>query len=176
MRTGKLMLAILMILGLAVAANAMDKDEALHGPTGYVPEQTSPLLITGADCTDPIVISSLPANLTGQTNCGMSNTYAATCLGNYDGGEDVMYKLILTAETTVDIALTTTTTWTGMLLDDSCPPDPTTCIAINTGSAGTGRDVRPRLCYTPGGPFTGAGCVFVGAGLNGCWWNAPRRR
>lgn len=136
MRTGKLMLAILMILGLAVAANAMDKDEALHGPTGYVPEQTSPLLITGADCTDPIVISSLPANLTGQTNCGMGNTYAATCLGNYDGGEDVMFRLDLAAETTIDILMSTTATWTGILLDDSCPPDPTTCIAINTGSAG----------------------------------------
>jgi hypothetical protein len=136
MRTGKLMLAILMILGLAVAANAMDKDEALHGPTGYVPEQTSPLLITGADCTDPIVISSLPANLTGQTNCGMGNTYSATCLGSYDGGEDVMYRLDLAVETTIDIALTTTSTWTGMLLDDSCPPDAATCIAIATGSGG----------------------------------------
>jgi hypothetical protein len=46
-------------------------------------------------------------------------------------------------------------------------------LRLNTGSAATGRDVRPRLSYTPGGPFTGAGCVFVGAGLNGLWWNAP---
>jgi len=136
MRTGKLTLAILMILGLAVAANAMDKDEALHGPTVYVPESTSPLLITGGDCTDPIVISSLPANLTGQTNCGMGNTYSATCLGNYDGGEDVMYRLDLAAETTVDIALTTTSTWTGILLDDNCPPDASGCIAYATGSGG----------------------------------------
>jgi hypothetical protein len=46
-------------------------------------------------------------------------------------------------------------------------------LRINDGSAGTGSAIRPRLCYTPGGPFTGAGCVFVGSGLNGCWWNAP---
>ncbi len=46
-------------------------------------------------------------------------------------------------------------------------------LRINEGSAGTGSEVRPKLCYSAGGPFTGAGCVFVGAGLNGCWWNAP---
>jgi len=46
-------------------------------------------------------------------------------------------------------------------------------LRINEGSAGTGSDIRPKLCYTPGGPFSGAGCVFVGAGLSGCWWNAP---
>ncbi|MBM3330573.1 hypothetical protein FJY68_01820 [candidate division WOR-3 bacterium] len=46
-------------------------------------------------------------------------------------------------------------------------------LRINEGSAGTGSEIKPKLCYTPGGPFPGAGCVFVGAGLNGCWWNAP---
>ncbi|MDO9171535.1 MAG: hypothetical protein Q7W29_06860, partial [bacterium] len=136
MRTGKLMLAILMILGLAVAASAMDKDEALHGPTAYVPETVGPALVVGQDCTQPIVISSLPANLTGQTNCGMGNTYSATCLGSYDGGEDVMYRLDLAVETTVDIVLTTTSTWTGMLLDNNCPPDASGCIAYVGSSTG----------------------------------------
>lgn len=136
MKTGNLMLAILMILGLAVAASAMDKDEALHGPTAYVPESIGPALVVGQDCTQPIVISSLPANLTGQTNCGMGNTYSATCLGSYDGGEDVMYRLDLTAETTIDIVLTTTSTWTGMLLDDNCPPDASGCIAYVGSSTG----------------------------------------
>ncbi|MFO7649993.1 MAG: FlgD immunoglobulin-like domain containing protein [bacterium] len=46
-------------------------------------------------------------------------------------------------------------------------------LRINEGSAGTGSETRPKLSYTPGGPFTGAGCVFAGAGLNGTWWNAP---
>jgi hypothetical protein len=46
-------------------------------------------------------------------------------------------------------------------------------LRINEGNAGTGSEIRPKLCYAPGGPFSGAGCVFVGAGLNGCWWNAP---
>jgi len=46
-------------------------------------------------------------------------------------------------------------------------------LRINQGSAGTGSEVRPKLCYTPGGPFSGAGAVFTGAGLNSCWWNGP---
>lgn len=37
---------------------------------------------------------------------------------------------------------------------------------VNANSAGTGRLTRPLLVYTPGGPGTGAGCVFVGAGYN----------
>jgi len=44
---------------------------------------------------------------------------------------------------------------------------------LNQGSAATGSRVRPKLCYSPGGSFSGAGAVFVGAGLNGVWWNAP---
>jgi len=46
-------------------------------------------------------------------------------------------------------------------------------LRINQGSAGTGTEIRPKLCYTPGGPFSGAGGGFGGAGLNNCWWNGP---
>ncbi len=136
MRTGKLMLAILMILSLAVVASAMDKDEAAHGPTVFVPESTSPMLVVGQNCADPIVISSLPYNVSGLTNCGLVNDYAATCLGSYDGGEDIIFRLDLAVETTIDILMSTTATWTGILLDNNCPPDASGCIAFNTGSAG----------------------------------------
>ncbi|MFO7651102.1 MAG: T9SS type A sorting domain-containing protein, partial [bacterium] len=46
-------------------------------------------------------------------------------------------------------------------------------LRINTNSAGTGRDVRPLLVYSPGAPGTGAGCVFTGAGLRNLYWNSP---
>lgn len=46
-------------------------------------------------------------------------------------------------------------------------------LRLNQASVGTGRAVRPRLCFSPGGPFPGAGAVFVGADSAGCWWNAP---
>jgi hypothetical protein len=46
-------------------------------------------------------------------------------------------------------------------------------LRINSGSAGTGRDVRPLLVYSPGTPGTGAGCVFTGEGLQNLYWNSP---
>lgn len=46
-------------------------------------------------------------------------------------------------------------------------------LRINTHSAGTGQSIRPLLVYSPGAPGTGAGCVFVGAGLQNIYWNAP---
>ena len=53
----------------------------------------------GDDCTDPIVVS-IPADLTysdiGNYTCGRGNNYdASTCLGLYDGGEDIIYRLML---------------------------------------------------------------------------------
>ncbi|MDO9693428.1 MAG: hypothetical protein Q7W56_01710 [Candidatus Latescibacteria bacterium] len=138
MKTCNLLLAgLLLVLGFAVAASAMDKDEAAHGPTVYVPESTSPALVVGQDCTQPIVISSLPYHVLGQTTCGMGNSYANTCLGLYDGGEDIIYRLDLTAEATIDIRMNPYTSgYTGILLDDNCPPDVSGCIAFNTGSGG----------------------------------------
>jgi hypothetical protein len=46
-------------------------------------------------------------------------------------------------------------------------------VRINGHSAGTGRAVRPLLVYSPGGPGPGSGCVFVGAGLQNLYFNAP---
>ncbi len=140
MKSCKLLLSILLIAGLATSAFGMDKDEALHGPAAFVPS-TNSAAITGGDCTDPIVISSLPYSVTGQTNCGYGNTYSTTCLGSYDGGEDIIYRLDIAATTTVDIVMNGgTTTWTGILLDDSCPPD-ASCIGIATGSGSGARSI-----------------------------------
>jgi hypothetical protein len=55
-------------------------------------------------------------------------------------------------------------------------PDPSNwsdTLRINTNSAGTGREVRPLLVYTPGVPGSGAGCVFVGAGLRNLYFDSP---
>lgn len=135
MKRCKLMLAIMLVLGLASVAGAMDKEEAAHGPTVVVPPAENSIM---GSCATPIVISSLPYSATAQTNCGLGNTYAATCLGNYDGGEDIIYRLDLAAAATIDIVMNPGSTgWTGILLDSSCPPNATTCIATNTGSSGT---------------------------------------
>jgi hypothetical protein len=133
-----ILMAAVLVLGLAVTASAMDKDEMQHGPTVVVPEAQGGSRAVGDDCTNPIIISSLPYTATAQTNCGRLNDYAATCLGNYDGGEDIIYRLDLATATVVDIVMNPgATTWTGILIDDACPPDPATCIATNSGSSGT---------------------------------------
>ncbi|HNQ82923.1 MAG TPA: choice-of-anchor J domain-containing protein [Bacteroidales bacterium] len=96
----------------------------------------------GDDCTNPIIISipaALPYNVTGQTNCGRGNTYSTSCLGNYDGGEDIMYRLDVTATTLVTITMNPgTTTYTGMYLSATCG-NSGTCIATSTGSGATPR-------------------------------------
>jgi hypothetical protein len=72
--------------------------------------------------------------LTGQTNCGNGNTYMNTCLGYYDGGEDVVYAW--TVVTPGDYTITMnpyTTTYPGLLISDHCPPD-SNCIAFASNS------------------------------------------
>lgn len=134
--------AALLILGTAVTATAMDRDDAYHGPAPAVPETPSLPLVAGQNCADPIVISSLPFYATGQTTCGMGNTYAATCLGNWDSGEDVIYRLDLAADATIDIEMNPgATEWTALALSANCPPTP--CIATNTGWTGV-RAIRDR--------------------------------
>jgi len=46
-------------------------------------------------------------------------------------------------------------------------------LRINSNSAGTGEAVRPLLVYSPGAAGTGAGCVFVGEGLQNVYFNSP---
>jgi hypothetical protein len=102
----------------------------------YILDVTWPAAPTpGDDCIDPLVVS-IPADLPyqdlTQTTCGRGNSYDATCLGSYDGGDDIIYELIVTSEVTLDFLMSTTTTWTGMLIDDDCPGDDGDCIVYGT--------------------------------------------
>ena len=52
-----------------------------------------------------------------QHTCGRVNDFDSTCLGDYDGGEDIVYKLIVTEDTCVDITVTgntPTNNWFGV--------------------------------------------------------------
>jgi hypothetical protein len=109
------------------------KEEKLHGPTVRVPQSTGSRAI-GDDCLDPIIVGALPYTDVN-TTCGRGNNYDETCLGLYDGGEDIIYQLVLTESTVLEITMSTTTTYTGMLISDECPP--LTCIASGSNS-GTG--------------------------------------
>ena len=58
---------------------------------------------TGDGCSDPIIVtlpSGLPYSDTGQTTCGRGDSCSVTCLGSYDGGEDIIYKITVTSNVT----------------------------------------------------------------------------
>ena len=119
----------------------LQKLEAEHGPTVVIPEAAEgSSRAVGDDCSNPIIVSipaNLPFNDIGQTTCGRLDNYNLTCLGSYDGGEDIIYRLNVTTTTAVDITMDPLgTTWTGMALYLGCP-DVGTCISYVTGSSGT---------------------------------------
>lgn len=96
---------------------------------------TCPQPQPGDYCPTPLPVN-LPADLPyddlGQDNCGRLNDYDATCLDLFDGGEEIIYELTVTSTVNVKITLDPKTTeYTGILLDDSCPPD-LDCIATST--------------------------------------------
>jgi len=53
--------------------------------------------------------------------CGRVNDYSATCLGSYDGGEDIIYEITVTADICVDISVTPDASWVGLGIGDTCP-------------------------------------------------------
>ncbi len=114
----------------------------------------------GDNCDDPYVVK-LPDDMTGgpennsfvNTNytCDRGNNYDATCLGSYDGGEDIIYALDVDGAMDVDISLTSDSTWTGVAVFTTCPDDGTTCIAYITGSSADkvleGVSLPAGICY-----------------------------
>ncbi len=89
----------------------------------------------GDNCDNPIKVDipALPFDDLGQTTCGHGDDYDATCLGSYDGGEDIIYEVTVLSPVTVNIELDPQgTSWTGILLSTDCPP--TNCIDYSTSS------------------------------------------
>lgn len=74
--------------------------------------------------------------LTGLSTCLHNNDYSSTCLGSYDGGEDYIIELVMRAAMHVYISLDPKGTgWTGIAIDNSCPPA-NDCLAKSTSSSG----------------------------------------
>ncbi|MFH1686248.1 MAG: choice-of-anchor J domain-containing protein, partial [bacterium] len=97
---------------------------------------------TGGDnCADPVAVK-LPDDMVAGTysddnyTCGRGNDYSNTCLGSYDGGEDIIYELDVAGPLTVDITVTSTSSWVGLMIADACG-DVDPCIATATGSGGS---------------------------------------
>ncbi|MCK4461131.1 MAG: hypothetical protein KAW46_04970, partial [candidate division Zixibacteria bacterium] len=99
----------------------------------------------GNDCSDPFVVK-LPDDMVEgpdndefinvNTTCGRIDDYDQTCLGSYDGGEDMIYMLDVGEEITVNFVLSSSSTWKGMSIDDECPDIDETCMYKATASSG----------------------------------------
>ena len=87
-------------------------------------ELTESPIPDGVDCDHPIVVN-IPDDLdyyTSDTTCGKVDDYSYTDLGFYDNGDDIIYKLVVTEDTTVHIkADCHGEDYTGMGLFDDCP-------------------------------------------------------
>jgi hypothetical protein len=94
-----------------------------------------PLPGLGDSCDTPIVIEFAGEYTDTNFTCGRQNFYSETCLGYYDGGEDIIYELNIVEPVALDIMLDPMgTTWTGIGLFDGCP-DVGGCIDFDTLSS-----------------------------------------
>jgi hypothetical protein len=84
--------------------------------------------------------SAVPFADLSQTTFGAGNNYGGLsnpdCNGGYwNGGEDYVYEFTVSSAIVLDIILDPhETRWTSIVLDDFCPPDPTTCLRISHNS------------------------------------------
>ena len=117
--------------------------------TGYCDDSVDPAVcapfgttVPGDDCADAnIVPLSVPADLPGadlsQTTCGRVDDYSDTCMGSYDGDEDIIYQLDVSAPTLVNIIIDPKgTAWTGVGVGPTCPLGLDDCL-IGGGSSGS---------------------------------------
>ncbi|PIQ26141.1 MAG: hypothetical protein COW63_17930, partial [Bacteroidetes bacterium CG18_big_fil_WC_8_21_14_2_50_41_14] len=137
------------VYGQTQSAVEIQYEQSIHGPTVIVPA-TLPgsSRAVGDDCTNPIIVdfaTDLPFNDLNQTNCGRGNTYSTSCLGSYDGGEDIIYQLNVAVANDYTFALDPKgTTWSGMAVMDGCP-DVGSCIITSTSSSGAARSMQVNL-------------------------------
>ncbi len=102
-----------------VAAGGMYMGDNTNCATTICPSE-------GDNCDDPFVIgplsgADLPYTDTNYT-CGRQDFYEDTCLGSYDGGEEMIYELILAEDMALDITLDPMgLNWSGIGIGDTCP-------------------------------------------------------
>ena len=121
------------------APDKFEMIQTLHGPTLKIDKQMEGMSkAIGDDCAEPIIISALPYSDPSQTTTGRGNTYDETCLNDFDGGEDIIYELEITSETTIIVEMDPKgTQYTGIALSDACPLE-SICLAISYDLYGAG--------------------------------------
>ncbi|MEW6772531.1 MAG: T9SS type A sorting domain-containing protein [Bacteroidota bacterium] len=91
---------------------------------------------------DLIQIASLPYSSGAQTTCGKGDDLTSSNVSNicgsssYYGGEDVVYSFTPTASGQISISMTSTGSWTGLMLYQGCPLSGGTCVTYTQSSSG----------------------------------------
>lgn len=93
--------------------------------------------LPGSTCANAVNIASVPFSQNGQTTCGFGNDYNSSnaCFSVYMDGDDFVYSYTPTTNQCINIALTGTSTWTGVFVTNGCP-SVGTCVAQATSSGG----------------------------------------
>ncbi|WP_458626220.1 T9SS type A sorting domain-containing protein [Winogradskyella sp. PC D3.3] len=107
---------------------------------------TERLPVPGDDCSNPIVISTLPYNTTDDT-VNYTNFFGngdSSCNDNYLSGNDVVYTYTPSADANINLNLTELTdTWSAIHLLDGCPTDEAaTCVGFVGSSGNTDRGIE----------------------------------
>lgn len=113
------------------------------------PPCTSTPAPDGSSCSNPIVVTAIPFVDTNTTT-NKGNDYSDTCLGQYDNGNDIVYRLDIGSAQCIDITVTGAQAgdnWIGLAVDDVCPPS-AACLAQGS-SQGTVATIT-NLALTPG--------------------------
>jgi hypothetical protein len=108
----------------------------------------------GDDCDNPISFS-VPGDLTytsSESTCGRFNDYDDTAMGDYDGGEDLIYRMTVTSASTITISVEAVSNWAGVGVFTSSPPGMANCVAYATSYANP--DVIEDL-------YLGAGTYYI---------------
>jgi hypothetical protein len=94
----------------------------------------------GDNCLNPLEIgfgtADLPYTVANETTCGRGNYYDNTCLGSYDGGEDIIIAVTPTENMSVDVTVDPKgTTYAGVGMDNVCPLSASGCMGYVTNSS-----------------------------------------
>lgn len=113
----------------------------------------------GSNCSNPVIIPSLPFTQTGRTTCGFYDDYSSldACGSSYMNGDDFVYAYNSPGNETITITLTNTGTYTGVFLLDGCPNVAgTNCMPLSGGAGActSGSGTNESFSGNPFGTWT----------------------
>ena len=94
-------------------------------------------------CTPDYTVTN--AGVVNGTTCGMGYDYSNTCLGSYDGGEDIIIEWTVNTAGNYRITLDPLgTSYSGIVVDDECPPAATGCLGMSTNGGTTAHSIAAQ--------------------------------